>query len=82
MNKKPLSKKNLLNILKKFKNKNKKTEFIKTIDSNNRILSENIISRINVPPFNNSAVDGYAIKNKDIDRGKFNIINKIVAGDK
>ncbi|MFH1051278.1 MAG: molybdopterin molybdotransferase MoeA [bacterium] len=37
-------------------------EQIKLADSLGRILAEDIISDINLPPFTNSAMDGYAIK--------------------
>ena len=60
----------------------KNIETISIKDSNKRILAENIISSINVPPFNNSAVDGYAVISEDIIQNKrFKISVKIVAGD-
>ena len=47
-----------------------------------RILAEDIKSKINVPPFNNSAVDGYAILNSDIKFGATLICKRrIAAGD-
>ncbi|MBL4740870.1 MAG: molybdopterin molybdotransferase MoeA [Sneathiella sp.] len=36
------------------------TEIIELYDANNRILAQDIYSTLNVPPANNSAVDGYA----------------------
>lgn len=36
-----------------------------------RVLNQNIISSIDVPPHNNSAMDGYAIKGSDIDGESF-----------
>jgi len=36
------------------------------IDSLNRTLAEDLYSTISIPPFNNSAMDGYALKSKDI----------------
>ena len=41
------------------------TEDIETSKSLNRILSENIISNMDVPPFDRAAMDGYAIHAKD-----------------
>jgi molybdenum cofactor synthesis domain-containing protein len=38
---------------------------IETSKASNRILSENITSEINIPPFDRSAMDGYAIKSND-----------------
>lgn len=40
-------------------------EKVKLLDSRNRILAEDIVSRENIPPFNRSTVDGYAINSKD-----------------
>ena len=35
-------------------------------DSLNRILDEDVISPINVPPYDNSAMDGYAVRSQDL----------------
>ena len=43
-----------------------KTEYILINKCLGRIISENIVSQINVPPHSNSAVDGYAIRFKDL----------------
>ena len=57
-----------------------KTEQIDLLNSINRILAEDIYSDINLPPFDNSAMDGFAIKfNKDINHWK--IIGEIPAGN-
>ena len=47
------------------------------------ILAEDVIAKINIPSFNNSAMDGYAIQHQDIEDGKreFNILEEIKAGD-
>ena len=52
-----------------------KSEFVKVDKSEDRILSENIISNFNIPEEDNSAVDGYAfnIKNNE----KINIMQII-----
>ncbi len=57
-------------------------ELIYTKNSINRILSEKIVSSINVPAYSNSAVDGYAINYKEYSNGnrKFKIIGKSSAG--
>lgn len=44
------------------------TENISLIDSINRVLAEDIVSSINVPPADNSAMDGYAININDLDK--------------
>jgi molybdopterin molybdotransferase len=57
-----------------------KTELVGLLESTNRILAEDIISDINLPPFTNSAVDGYAIKfNEEVNKWK--IIGEIGAGN-
>lgn len=40
-------------------------EKIPLIEAYNRILSENIITKLDIPPFNRSTVDGYAVKADD-----------------
>ncbi len=54
----------------------KGTEYIALIDSLGRILTRDIISDIDMPPFNKAAVDGYACRSKDL--YKELIINEIV----
>lgn len=47
----------------------------------NRICAEDIISPINVPSFNNSAMDGYAIRSQDFAEDRiFTIVGKSFAG--
>ena len=58
-------------------------EIIPIRDALNRILGENIKSKINVPSARNSAMDGYAINKNDIPVDKTNtlkIIGKSLAG--
>ena len=63
-------------------------ENIKSINSLNRVLSENIYSKINYPSGNNAAFDGYAINSKDTKQIKkrspqhFKIIGSLAAGVK
>ena len=54
-------------------------EEISLLNSVDRILAEDIISDVNLPPFTNSAMDGYAIKYHPEIR-KWNIIAEIPAG--
>lgn len=42
------------------------TEKVLTDDSVGRFLSENIFSGINMPPYNKSAMDGYALRARDL----------------
>lgn len=55
------------------------TEEVDLLDSVNRILAEDIISDVDLPPFDNSAMDGYTIKFSE--RNKWNIIGEISAGN-
>jgi len=48
-----------------------------------RILAENIVSPLNVPPHNNSAVDGYAVRFEDLTRdgpSRLPVFARIAAG--
>ena len=61
----------------------KKTQKIKLDQSLSRILSKDIISKLNVPPFNNTAVDGYAFKYSDLNKNKETMLKlngRIAAG--
>jgi molybdopterin molybdotransferase len=47
----------------------------------NRILAEDVHSKIAVPPHNNSAMDGYAVRSADLDtRTDFNVVGTSWAG--
>lgn len=41
-------------------------EYVELLDALDRVLAQDIISPINVPPHNNSAMDGYAVRAADI----------------
>lgn len=57
-------------------------EEISLIDSVKRVLAEDIYSKIDNPPFNKSAMDGYAIVAEDSNyEEKINVIDKVFAGD-
>lgn len=55
------------------------TEEIDLLESLNRILAEDVIADVDLPPFDNSAMDGYAIKFSE--RTQWNIIGEISAGN-
>ena len=84
MNKLPLKKSSIFNLLKKIDITKLDNEIISIAKSLNRFLAKDIRSRINLPPFNNSAVDGYALLKKDIIKKniKLTIQTRITAGDK
>ena len=51
--------------------------------NSNIFLSKDIISKLNVPPFNNTAVDGYAFKYSDLNKNKETMLKlngRIAAG--
>lgn len=83
-NKSIMSAQSALKFLINSANKPIKTEIINIENSLNRILAENIKSKINVPSFNNSAMDGYtiAINNNQLNKANlsFDIVDRIVAG--
>lgn len=58
------------------------SESVKTHHANDRILAETIISRINVPNADNSAMDGYAVRSEDCVSGtaKLRVTQRILAG--
>lgn len=41
------------------------TEEVEVVEALNRVLGEDIISQMNIPPFDRSAMDGYAVKAED-----------------
>jgi molybdopterin molybdotransferase len=55
------------------------TERIEFTCALNRVLAENVRSDMNIPPFNKSAMDGYACRRADLD-SKLTVIETIPAG--
>ncbi|EOV4650275.1 bifunctional molybdopterin-guanine dinucleotide biosynthesis adaptor protein MobB/molybdopterin molybdotransferase MoeA [Vibrio parahaemolyticus] len=45
-----------------------------------RVLTEHIISPVNVPQYTNSAMDGYAIRSDDVDRDSYQVVAEVMAG--
>jgi len=84
MNKLPLKKLSIINLLKKIPTFNLGSEKISLDKSIGRFLAEDLVSKINLPPFKNSAVDGYALNRKDILQNRSSLIltQRITAGDK
>lgn len=56
------------------------SETIDLLDAPGRILAEDIISDIDMPPFNKSGMDGYACRREDLPRRELRIIEEIPAG--
>ncbi len=60
-------------------------ETVNTVDSQNKYLAKSITSEVNVPPFDNSTMDGFALNNKhlqaNVSHYKVEVIGSIQAGD-
>ena len=84
INKTPLKKITIIDLLKKIKKPKLGNETLLLENSKGRFMSDDMISKINLPPFKNSAVDGYAIHKTDIYNKKTNLFYKqrVAAGDK
>jgi molybdopterin molybdotransferase len=46
-----------------------RTESVSTFDADGRVLAEDIVSELKVPAFDNSAMDGYALRLSDLAQG-------------
>ena len=84
MNKVPIKKLKIFNILKKIMTPKLGIEKLSLDKSLNRFLAEDVKSEINLPPFKNSAVDGYALLKTDILNKRNHLVSnqRVVAGDK
>lgn len=56
-------------------------ELIPLKDGLNSILSKKIVSPIHMPPFNQSAMDGYAVHFDDTTNKTFKLVGEVAAGD-
>ena len=82
MNKKPLYLKQILNFINRRSSLINKKEIVNLLDAEDKILAENIYSKISLPPFKNSAVDWYALLKKDLNKTPKKINNiRVAAGD-
>lgn len=60
-----------------------KSEFILLEALDGRVLASDIYAAFNVPPMDNSAMDGYALRVEDVDKkGYLPVSQRIAAGDK
>lgn len=58
------------------------TEQVQLVDALDRVLSKDVLSPMKVPPFNNSGMDGYAIRIQDLkNHSTLTIQDPIFAGD-
>ncbi|QPS36962.1 gephyrin-like molybdotransferase Glp [Burkholderia oklahomensis] len=58
------------------------TETVATLDALNRVLAADVVSPLDVPPMNTSAMDGYAVRIADLTRGerRLTVSQRIPAG--
>lgn len=70
--------KDFLNLIYSLKVENKGSEFICLDKAIGRILADNIICKYSIPRFDNSAMDGYALK---INYDSYDVVGNIFAGD-
>jgi molybdopterin molybdotransferase len=58
------------------------TEPVNTFDADRRVLAQDIVSAVNVPPLDNSAMDGYAVRVADLPEagGVLQVTQRIPAG--
>ena len=58
------------------------TETVPTLQASGRVLSQSQRSRMNVPPMDNSAMDGYAVRTADVPRPgtRLKVAQRIAAG--
>ena len=57
------------------------TESVATLDADGRILAQDVVSELQVPPQDNSAMDGYAVHHEDVLAGTpLEVTQRIAAG--
>jgi molybdopterin molybdotransferase len=59
------------------------TETVPLREAVGRVLADDIVAPVNVPPFDNSAVDGYAVRVADLDpknETRLSIVDRVTAG--
>lgn len=61
-------------------NSHGRTENIPTRSAVNRVLAKDVVATINVPPQDNSAMDGYAVKAEDLPCDALTVIGESFAG--
>ncbi|MEA1906189.1 MAG: molybdopterin molybdotransferase MoeA [Euryarchaeota archaeon] len=54
--------------------------YVELKDSFGRVLAEDIVSEIDVPSFDRSDMDGYAIRDQDLDGRRFKLVGEMHAG--
>ena len=58
-------------------------ESVGVADADGRVLAEDLVATLQLPPFTNSAVDGYAVRGQDVPSGEarqFRVAGRLQAG--
>jgi molybdopterin molybdotransferase len=59
------------------------TETVRLAAARGRVLADNVVAPLDLPPFDNSAVDGYAVRHRDLDPNgetKLAVAGRLTAG--
>ncbi len=57
-----------------------RSEAVSTFDALGRVLAEDVVSQLDVPPADNTAMDGYALRAADVSLGDLPVSQRIPAG--
>jgi molybdopterin molybdotransferase len=58
-------------------------ERVPLVDANGRVIAHDVVAPIDLPPFDNSAVDGYAVRHGDLDgkgETRLAVVERVTAG--
>jgi molybdopterin molybdotransferase len=58
-------------------------ESVRLVEADGRVLAQDLVAPLPLPPFTNSAVDGYALRGDDLPTGaekKFSVVDSVQAG--
>ena len=61
----------------------RETETVALGDARGRVLASDLVAPLDLPPFDNSAVDGYAVRHRDLDiasETRLNVVERLTAG--
>ncbi len=59
------------------------TETVPLVAANGRVIARDVVAPIDLPPFDNSAVDGYAVRHADLDAAaetRLAVVDRVAAG--
>lgn len=59
------------------------TEMVTLTDARARVIAQNVVAPVSLPPFDNSAVDGYAVRHADLNAAgetALKVVSRVMAG--